>query len=297
MAGRHLCTEQEAIAKGFRGTESARRRDVLRETIKAFEKTDHPGQYQKLAMKNLDRWRTQSELPPSQLQVEVLPGDWGEVTRSLTATHGKCFAVLNMANAHVPGGAYVEGAVAQEENMFRRTDCHFRVTDKEYDINLDRYVPEMTRLISAQEGIVYLDTHTPRVCIRGPEDRLKSDLEYAWLAEDQVFPFFELRSAAQDLRDGSAFDPNETRKRISAQLHTLCKHGIRHVVFGAFGCGAFRNPAFRVAEIYREEITAHRTNFAVIAFAIFSAGYGPNNYAPFAEAMNCSVFERGGTNV
>jgi uncharacterized protein (TIGR02452 family) len=100
-----------------------------------------------------------------------------------------------------------------------------------------------------------------------------------------VFPFFELRAAAQDLRDGSNFDPNGARRRVSAQLETLRDHRIRHVVLGAFGCGAFRNPAHRVAQIYWEEITARSADFTVVAFAIFSAGYGPDNFMPFAEAL------------
>lgn len=283
MTGRHLCSEEEAMYRGFGGTDCARRRQVLHETITAFEQSDPPGRYHRLAKQNLDRWRAGSGASGSDLHVQVLPGDWGEVTRSLTNTHGACFAVLNMANAYVPGGAYVEGAVAQEENMFRRTDCHFRITEEEYDVRLDRYHPEMTRLISAQNGAVYLDSQRPRVCIRGAEDRSRADLGYPWLPEEQVFPFFELRAAAQDLRDGSDFNPLEARRRISAQLDTLRAHRIRHVVLSAFGCGAFRNPADRVARIYREEITIRMTDFSVIAFAIFSAGYGPDNYTPFAE--------------
>ena len=99
MAGRRLCTEHEAISTGFRGAESARRRDVLRETIRAFEESEPPERYHQLAKTNLDRWRVQSGAAPSHQRVEVFPGDWGEVTRSLTATYGECFAVLNMANA------------------------------------------------------------------------------------------------------------------------------------------------------------------------------------------------------
>jgi hypothetical protein len=190
-----------------------------------------------------------------------------------------------MANAYVPGGAYVEGAVAQEENIFRRTDCHFQIGEDEYDVDSDRYRPEMTRLLSAQDGLVYLDVQHPRVCIRGAEDRSKADLGYPWLPEDQVFSFFELRAAAEDLRGGSDFDPQETRRRVSAQLYTLRVHGIRHVVLGAFGCGAFRNPADRVARVYREEIAKRMTDFSVIAFAVFTAGYGPNNYIPFEAAF------------
>ena len=101
----------------------------------------------------------------------------------------------------------------------------------------------------------------------------------------QVFPFFELRGAAQDLRNGSDFNPSDARKRISAQLDTLRGQQIRHVVLGAFGCGAFRNPADRVAGIYREEIAARSEDFSLIAFAIFGAGYGPDNFTPFARAF------------
>ena len=283
MAGRRLCSEHEAVGRGFTGADSARRRQVLRETIKAFEQADPPDRYHRLAQENLECWRVQRGVNGSKLRVEVLRGDWGEVALSLTRTYGVCFAVLNMANAYVPGGAYVEGAAAQEENMFRRTDCHFRVRKEEFDVELDRYVPEMTRFLSARDGVVYLDTQQPRVCIRGPEDRSRQDLGYPWLPEDQVFPFFEFRAAAQDLRDGSEFDPHDARARVSAQLNTLRDQQIQHVVLGAFGCGAFRNPAHRVAQIYREEITARKEAFAVIAFAIFAPGYGPDNYTPFAE--------------
>jgi poly (ADP-ribose) glycohydrolase (PARG)-like protein len=285
VAGRSLCSEEEAVHRGFGGTECARRRQVLRETIAGFERADAMDRYRRIAEQNLDRWRARCTGLQSTLRVDVRPGDWGEVTRSLTSTYGVCFAVLNMANAYVPGGAYVEGAVAQEENMFRRTDCHFRIGEDEYDRALDRYRPEMTRMLSAQDGVVYLDARHPRVCIRGPEQRTRTDLGYPWLPEDQIFPFFELRASAQDLRDGADFDPRDARRRISAQLDTLRDHRIRHAVLGAFGCGAFRNPAHRVAQIYREEITARALDFSVVAFAIFSAGYGPDNFRPFSEAF------------
>jgi len=285
MTGRHLCSEEEAILRGFRGAECARRRQVLRETIASFEQADPFDYYHRLARNNLDRWHAKSATAASGLRVDVLPVDWGEVTRELTSTYGVCFAVLNMANAYVPGGAYIEGAMAQEENMFRRTDCHFHIGDDEYDPQLDRYRPAMTKLISGAHGRVYIDAQRPRVCIRGPEDRSRADLGYPWLPDDAVFPFFELRASAMDLRDGADFDPNEARRRIVAQLDTLRDQQMRHVVLGASGCGAFGNPAHRVAQIYREELRARAEDFAVVAFAIFPAGYGPDNFTPFAEAF------------
>ena len=285
MPGRTLFSDEEAVAVGFGGREAARRRVVLRETLAAFEHADPPDRHHNLAARNLDRWRAQRGVAGARPAVEVRAGDWGEVTRALTREHGECFAVLNMANAEVPGGGYVEGAPAQEENMFRRTDCHFRVGEEEYDARLDAYRPAMTRLLSARYGAVYLDVERPRVCLRGAEDRARADLGYPWLADDEIFPFFELRASAHDLRDGSDFDPDDGRRRIAAQLRTLQAHRVRHVVLGAFGCGAFRNPADRVARIYAEEIAARAADFSAVAFAIYAAGYGPDNYGPFAEVF------------
>jgi hypothetical protein len=276
----HLPTDAEAEAQGFRGPEAQRRREVLRETISAFERCEPGDYFHRFAQANLLRWAEEAaHRRPTAAVPLVLQGDWGEVTQMLTKTYGTCFAVLNMANAYFPGGAYGQGAVAQEENMFRRTDCHFRIRREQLGNDERIYSAEMHRLVSAQDGRLYLDLENPRVCIRGAEDRSVPDLGYRWLAENEVFPYFELRAAALDLRGGEPFDGTEAR--ICAQVNTLRANGVRHVVFGAFGCGAFQNPAGLVAKIYRKEIERCSSDFSVVAFAIFSAGYGPGNYMPF----------------
>ena len=289
MPGRRLLDENNLVDHGYglHRPDMVRRRGVLKETLDRFANASPPDKYHQIAQSNLERWCTNRRAPRSDRQsVRVLRGDWGEVTQTLTREHGLCFAVLNMANAFVPGGAYVEGAMAQEENMFRRTDCHFSIESHNYDKHTDRYRPEWTSLISGDDGLVFLDTEYPRVCLRGAEDLAKTDLGYPWLAEDQIFPFFELRSAAKDLRDGSPFSPGVMSSRISAQLDTLIQHEVGHVVLGAFGCGAFRNPARLVAEIYREQIIKRSSKFSVVAFAIYHAGYGPDNYTPFNDVFS-----------
>lgn len=291
MPGRKLLSEDNLIDPGYglHRPDMVRRRAVLRETLDRFLTADPPDKYHSLAKANLQRWYDTRRSAPDTKRVRVVRGDWGQVTLALTREQGACFAVLNMANAFVPGGAYVEGTAAQEENMFRRTDCHFRVGHDEYDPELDRYLPEMTSLISGENGLVFLDSQHPRVCIRGPENRSEPDLGYAWLADTEVFPFYELRAAAQDLRDGSRFSEKNARHRIAAQLETLIRHDVNHVILGASGCGAFQNPAQTVAEIYKEEITKRKRSFAVVAFAIHGAGYGPDNYTPFQRVFGEEV--------
>ena len=207
-----------------------------------------------------------------------------DVTAQLTREFGVIFAALNMANAYVFGGGYVEGMVAQEENMFRRTDCHF--SDAHFDRTRDQYHADFTDLLEGRDGRVYLDASRPRVCIRRSENRTRPDLGYELLDRDDIFPFFELRAAAQDLRRGQPFDPSECSKRIVAQLDTLRAAGLRHAVLSAFGCGAFMNPASQVARCYHDAISQRLDSFDVIAFAVFDAGYGPrDNFDAFERAM------------
>ena len=83
-----------------------------------------------------------------------------------------------------------------------------------------------------------------------------------------------------------SFSEEECTKRIRAQFNTLKNAKIQHVVLGAHGCGAFLNPPKDVARIYKSVIEEFEDNFKIIAFAIFNAGYGPDNYSIFKAILN-----------
>lgn len=287
MPGRTLRDETAYRGTRYDDPVMAIRRGVMRETVGMLAGGGR-ARRQEMAAANLARWareRAPGTAGRAPCRVRVVPEDWGVATARITRETGVCFAVLNMANAFVPGGAYVEGTAAQEENLFRRTDCHEALAPEEMDPHTERYTPAMTALLSAASGLVYLDHETPRVCFRGPEDRHRADLGYAPLPDDEVFPFLELRAAAEDLRGGKPFDESEMARRIRAQLATLRRAGLRHAVLSAFGCGAFHNPADRVALLYRDALAEEATAFDEIVFAIFAPGYGPDNHAPFAAVF------------
>ena len=246
--GRTLLPESNFKGSVYSDPAFSRRREVLRETIAAFEEADSHDFYHRISIANLARWKESAAAENSLARDSrgigiVIKGDWGDVTADLTKAHGEIFAVLSMANAYVPGGGYIEGCPAQEENMFRRTDCHFAVCENEVDPDTERYHPSTTSLINGEDGCVFLDAAHPRVCIRGAEDCKRDDLGYPWLPQEDVFPFYELRASAQDLRYGSPFNEDVARLKIAAQIDTLITHGVKHAVLGAFGCGAFLNPA------------------------------------------------------
>lgn len=81
------------------------------------------------------------------------------------------------------------------------------------------------------------------------------------------------------------FDPQVAELQIAAQFQTLKAQGMRHVVLGAFGCGAFCNPPEAVAAIYQQEIKKQLPYFSCIAFAIRNTNPHRDNFTPFAEAM------------
>jgi hypothetical protein len=284
---RILYNEDSTELQNFRIREDQKgaykkRRDVLRHTVELLAESESA--YVSKAQANHARWSAGATQSSS--EVQVLAGDWGAITQSLSQKTGKIFAVLNMANSFLPGGRYLEGTAAQEENMFRRTNCHYHVADEDMDTKKQHYRPAVTALINAEAGRVYLDHEHPRVCIKGPESSSGDGTGYETLGDEGYFLFFELKSAADNLKGHQPFKPDSMRKKIAAQLDTLIEKDVRHVVLSAFGCGAFGNPADKVAQIYREEIIKRCEHFDEIAFAIYNPGYGADNLKPFQAALH-----------
>lgn len=238
-----------------------------------------------ISQKNMENHKTISCSPA---KVNVYQGDWGDVLVCLTRKYRTTFVVLNMANAYVAGGGYLEGCPAQEENIFRRSDCHFNIindTNVSWDNQNRHYIynKHYQDLINAKNGIVYLDTNT-RVLFADNEVE-----KYKILPDDKIFPFYEMRSAALDCSNlrFNQFNANEMEKRIVAQFNTANNAGLKHILLGAFGCGAFKCPPKIVAEIYKKTIQLFKNDFNVIAFAIYYPGYGPtDNYDTFKNTLD-----------
>jgi len=209
--------------------------------------------------------------------VDLCKADCLKTVKHFTKKNGAIYALLNMANKEYIGGHYESGFIAQEETIWNRTSCHFSVKHSYKDVDgkilSDRkqddplqYNEKLSQLIDCNDSDkrdeVYLDMNWPRTCI------LKSDKSD--LSPENYFPFWELRSAAEDLSKGNYTDKEHqiTYTKINAQFNTLKKNGVKHVVLGAFGCGKFNNYAPAVAQIYRNLIIKYHKYFDHIVFAI-----------------------------
>ena len=243
---------------------------VYHQTLQAL---DHNKNLEALCSKNLQTWKNQ-RLSSNTPKVIVVNRDWGDATLESTKKHGTIHAVLNMANSIIPGGGVQFGCGAQEENLFRRSNCSLYDCPKIYPNNL-------TNLLTGQQDVVYLDVDRVRVCIRGPENLKQDDLGYRWLNDNEIFPFFEMRASALDLNT-ERWNEQECIKRITAQFNTLLKNNIKHVVLGAFGCGCFKNPPEFVANCYKKQILQHQNNFDAVVFAILGDN---NNFVTFKDII------------
>ena len=104
-----------------------KRRAVLRDTVEKMSDPINRAMYKTKAFVNHSEWEGQAQKPAPN-KVRVIEGDWGDVTLQLTKKTGQIYAVLNMANAQVPGGGYLEGMVAQEREYVPTFRLSFRST-------------------------------------------------------------------------------------------------------------------------------------------------------------------------
>jgi len=151
------------------------------------------------------------------------------------AQQSKSVAVLNMANAVSPGGGFLGGARAQEEQLCHRSSLFPRLKLHKY-YNEQNYIAESTCLVTPQVHIL----------------RDGFDTEHA-TADSQLFGECATASvtvlSAAARRYGSIGDaqrdsglPGRMVQTWKAVLSAASASGASQLVVSALGCGAFNNP-------------------------------------------------------
>jgi uncharacterized protein (TIGR02452 family) len=176
-------------------------------------------------------------------------------------TQGENPVVLNMANAYTPGGGVERGANAQEESIFRRTNYHLTLLPGLYPMKRNELIYSPNVHIQIAGVTRYLDfiaaaaIDTP-VLIQGQYS--PTDLK---LMEDKIAAIF---------------------KTAADRGHTV-------LILSAFGCGAFHNPPWQVAEIFKRVIARYNGYFTSVIFAILKQVNGKtdaiDNYDIFKAVL------------
>ena len=183
--------------------------------------------------------------------------------------------VLNLANPVHPGGGVRRGARAQEEDLCRKSSLLLSLETAEakkyYDYNSALYT------YMGSHGIII----TPKVEIIRDE---KGELL------DQTMVVAVMTCAAPMITKGlEGMSQEEYRQlmydRITGMLRCAAALGYEHLVLGAFGCGAFKNPPEVVANALRQVAEEYRYYFEAIEFAVYCSPRDDTNYQVFKNTF------------
>lgn len=200
-------------------------------------------------------------------------------------------AILNMANRHNPGGGVTNGAGAQEETIFRRTNLFHSLYQyasyaEMYGLKKSTHQYPMDRNF----GGIY----SPNVSIFR-ECEAKG---YKLMSQPREVSFITVAGINHpELDNNGMIIPeliNVAKNKIRTILRIGLKHGHDSLVLGALGCGAFRNPPRHIARLFHEVIEEQefKNKYKYIVFAILEDHNShkehnkEGNFRPFKEEFS-----------
>lgn len=185
--------------------------------------------------------------------------------------------VLNFASARNPGGGYVRGAKAQEEDIARCSGV--------YPCLLKQ--PTYYEANRQQSSLLYTDHVIYSPNVPWFRDEHFDLLDSIYLASIITAP---APNAGQELRLRPKAMPaiQETlHRRAGIILAIAHQHQHRSLLLGAWGCGVFQNSPYMVAEAFRSWLFHPRFAgcFSHVTFAIFCTKARHNEIA-FREVFS-----------
>lgn len=185
--------------------------------------------------------------------------------------------LLNFASARNPGGGFINGAKAQEEDLTRCSAL--------YDCLMSQ--PEYYNVNREQKSMLYTDHVIYSPGVPWFRTRSRDDPDEVFLASVITAP---------------APNANQARRRgvhdssIEAALHRRCgqvlgvarENGHRNILLGAWGCGVFGNNPSTVAKAFKDWLLrkAFKTAFDRVVFAVYSNSKEKATYSAF-KAQYC----------
>ncbi|MEG4074045.1 TIGR02452 family protein [Microcoleus sp. Pol14C2] len=265
---------------------------IAKETLQILEKGEFISKYghvinfateQKLAEKNTKLYRpeevenllqnTQCDAKQS-LLVEVTDETTQVAAYRLVKGEGcRDLVLLNYASARNPGGGFINGAKAQEEDLARCSGL--------YPCQLTQ--PEYYEANRSQDSLLYTDylIYSPKV----PWFRIRSRelLDDYFLASVITAP---APNAGQVLRrDPNALPDIEKalRRRAGYVLAVAQDNGHRSLLLGAWGCGVFCNDASMVADAFGQWLESPRFHgcFDRVVFGIYDSAKSKDTLKAF----------------
>ena len=199
------------------------------------------------------------------------------------SSHGRSVAVLNFASAKHPGGGWLKGAQAQEEELTRCSTLYAALTS---DCASAMYASSCANLKLRNDGL-----YTSTLCY-SPEVTVIRDADGALL--DKPFRAAFITAAAPNAGHARRCGVSEElieaalTERAELVLATAAAHGHDALVLGAWGCGCFKNEPAKVAAIFAQLLRGpYYGVFMHVSFPLRD----DDNRAPFLESFRRCIGE------
>ena len=148
--------------------------------------------------------------------------------------------VMNFANAHRPGGGFLNGARAQEESLCRCSTLYKSISSDKaremYDYNNTHKNPCDSDYMLLSPSVYVYRSFTGEL------------LDYPFWTSVVTVPAPNKCGAAS--RTSQEILDNVMVERLRKMLFLAARKGYRNLVLGAWGCGAFGNDTRRVATYF-----------------------------------------------
>lgn len=159
---------------------------------------------------------------------------------------------------------------------YRRPECEYVPRKKAASAEEDKDATESTKESEATES-----TEEPEEPKKGGKKKKKKAEDVGKTAEPEAQ---ESGDPADYKLTRSKYE--RTSRKISGILEIALRNGQQNLVLGAIGCGAFYNPPYDIAEIFRDQLNspAFKGKFKRIVFAIPKSKWH-KNHEIFAEVL------------
>ncbi|KAF9250081.1 hypothetical protein DTO027I6_277 [Penicillium roqueforti] len=185
--------------------------------------------------------------------------------------------VLSFANGEMPGGGWLNGARAQEEQLCYRSTLVYTLHPRFYPM-------QDHECVYSPNVIIFRDSADTGYSFMSADDKLHMNPTVSVVS-------MAARSRPQLTADQSTYKDVAQRYLMKAKmqliLRTAAHNNHRRLVLGALGCGAFRHPPQEVADCWKEVLMDGEFSgwFELIHFAIRDSN-AENNLAIFTETLD-----------
>ncbi|MBS2549201.1 TIGR02452 family protein [Catenulispora sp. NL8] len=187
-------------------------------------------------------------------------------------------AILNFASARNPGGGYLGGARAQEEDLCRSSALYTTLLEARdyYDAHrANRDTRYSHRVIFSPAVPVYRDSATRL---------LDTPYQISYLTSPAP------NAGALARHEPSALDEVEglLTERAGRVLAVAAHHGVQTLVLGAWGCGVFRNDPATVARVFHSYLAGggvFEGRFARVVFGVYDTSSARTTLGAFQTAF------------